>query len=118
MIKKMVHLWTSFATRGHPDDPTWTPLTLEDHKWAVINNKPLKMAGDKDFEHKVEFVRSMLEVLTGWRDMKIEDHPAIQDMIEKKSQEISEEMDQADQNVDASKLYQPPDIDSNWHEEL
>lgn len=91
MVKKMVTLWTSFAQNGVPNDPNWIPTTKENHKWAVINSKPIQMQFDADFEQKVEFVRTMFEVLTGYRNMKIEDHPAIQKLMEEKTEELKAE---------------------------
>ena len=82
MIKKMIHLWTSFATKGQPDEAEWHPLSKDDHKWAAINRDgSIKMAWDEDFEHKVEFVRSMFEVLVGYRNMIFHDHPAAKEML-------------------------------------
>ena len=39
------------------------------------------MQSDEDFEHKVEFVRSMFEVLVGYRNMIFHDHPAAKKML-------------------------------------
>ena len=73
MVKKMIEIWTSFATNGQPSSqPDWLPLTKEKHQWAVLNSQPLKMQFDQDFEQKVEFIRSMFEVLSGYRHMNFE----------------------------------------------
>ena len=37
----MIRLWTSFATKGQPDEPEWHPLTQDNHKWASINRQEL-----------------------------------------------------------------------------
>ena len=49
-FKKLIRLWTSFASKGQPDEPEWHPLTKDNHKWAQINRDgSIKMAWDEDF---------------------------------------------------------------------
>ena len=81
MIKKMVNLWTNFAYTGVPD-PDWQALSKDNHQWAALDHRKLRMEWDEDFAHKIEFVRSMFEVLLGYRNMKFQDHPAVQAMME------------------------------------
>ena len=33
MSKKMIGLWTSFASKGHPNDANWLPLSKENHQF-------------------------------------------------------------------------------------
>ena len=39
------------------------------------------MDWDEEFEHRVEFVRSMFEVLDGYRNMIFHEHPAAREML-------------------------------------
>ena len=81
MIKKMVNLWTNFAYTGVPD-PEWQVLSKDNHQWAALDHRKLRMEWNEDFAHKIEFVRSMFEVLNGYRNVKFQDHPAVQAMLE------------------------------------
>lgn len=85
MIKKMVGMWTLFAAQGQPHKD-WQSLTKENHQWAILDSKPLKMSWDDDFGQKVEFVRSMFEVLDSYKNMNFQDHPAMKKMMAEKSE--------------------------------
>ena len=84
MIKKMVKLWTQFAHTGVPDQE-WQALAKDNHKWAALDERKLRMEWDEDFAHKVEFIRSMFEVLVGYRNVKFQDHPAVKQMLEERN---------------------------------
>jgi carboxylesterase type B len=85
MIKKMVEMWTKFSTDGQPH-PDWPSLTNDKHQWAVLNSKPIKMTWDEDFGQKVEFVQAMMDLVTSYRHMDFQDHPAVKKMMEQPSQ--------------------------------
>lgn len=117
MSQKLIDLWTSFADKGVPNDAQWQALTKDNHQWAVLkgNGQPIKMAWDEDFEQKVEFLRSMFEVLIGYRNMNFEDHPAVKEMLNRPA--ADEPIDFPEVNG-AEGIYQPPEMDSKIHEEL
>ena len=48
------------------------------------DHRPLTMEWTEEFEHRREFVHSMLDLLGDYKNMNMEEHPAIQNMINKK----------------------------------
>jgi hypothetical protein len=51
-----------------------------------LNSKPIKMTWDEDFGQKVEFVQAMMDLVTSYRHMDFQDHPAVKKMMEQPSQ--------------------------------
>ena len=51
MSKKLVQLWTKFVADSAPD-PRWKQLTKDDEevKYAVLDDKPVRMAMDHEFK--------------------------------------------------------------------
>ena len=62
VTNKMTQMWTQFAYGKQPH-PDWKPLSKEYHQWARIDQRPLVMEWKEDFEHKIEFVQSMFDIL-------------------------------------------------------
>jgi len=124
MIKKLIRLWTSFASKGQPDEPEWHPLTKDNHKWAQINRDgSIKMAWDEDFEHKVEFVRSMFEVLVGYRNMIFHEHPAAKEMLNRPGDpeeaiELNANRGPSEEDIERMMLEPELGLGHKLHEEL
>lgn len=121
MSQKLITLWTSFAYQGIPNDDQWQPLTKDNHQWALLKSEnTLKMGWSEDFEQKVEFLRSMFEVLIGYRNMNFEDHPAVKEMLSRPSNEDSEAIELPISSDQANGIFQSPEMmDVNKiHEEL
>ena len=84
---KMVRLWVNFATTGSPD-PNWTSISgLKEAEYALIDDQPLRVEMDKGFKKDMDFVKSMHNLIDGYRNFNVESHPAMQDMLKAKEEE-------------------------------
>merc|ERR1711971_62002 len=108
---------------GHMDNDIGHDIksaSKDNHKWAQINRDgSIKMAWDEDFEHKVEFVRSMFEVLVGYRNMVFHEHPAAREMLNRPDNpEEAIELNRGPSEEDIERMMLEPEFGHKLHEEL
>merc|ERR1712002_1042422 len=79
--KKMLSLWTEFAKNGNPTkDGRWAPVENDNIKYAVLDEKEVRMDYPKDFEEKMRFVQSMLNKIYKHRNLNMKEHPILEKM--------------------------------------
>jgi len=80
--KKMLSLWTEFAKNGNPTkDGSWAPVESSDNiKYAVLDEKEVRMEYPKDFQEKMRFVQSMLNKIYQHRNLNMKEHPILEKM--------------------------------------
>merc|ERR1719270_3091310 len=95
MSKKLVSLWTRFATYGSPTkDGEWPPVTsadMEEPKYAVLNNYDLKMAREDSFNNRSKMITEMEELAESFKAMNVSEHPAIKKMEANRQKQFEED---------------------------
>ncbi len=90
MINKMIGMWTAFAAKGDPGQD-WPRLTKDKHEFAILNSKPIKMMEDKEFNKKVDFVMTMINLNEDYKGMDFQDHPAFKAAVNKQASALDDD---------------------------
>ncbi len=87
MTKKLVSLWTSFASSSKPTDH-WVPVSSDNVQYAVLDLDSLRMARAYDYGERMTFARSMLDLVDAYRHFDPGEHPALLQRMKEKEEEM------------------------------